>query len=64
MLTVTSYGEGQCVWCCQTKEGVQTTFKDGLSGFLCKRDFWAAVEARAEKKETANAESNASRKQT
>jgi hypothetical protein len=47
MLTIVSYGEGKCVWCCQDGEGVQATFKDGLSGFLCKRDFWAAVKARA-----------------
>lgn len=54
MLTIISYGEGKCVWCCQTSEGVETTFKDGLSGFLCKKDFWAAVKARAEAKEPSN----------
>jgi hypothetical protein len=59
MLTIINYGEGKCVWCCQTTKGVHTTFADGLSGFLCKRDFWAAVEARAqtpEKKEPSKKE--------
>ena len=51
MLQVLSYGEGKCCWCCQTAEGVQTKFQDGLSGFLCKKDFWAAVKARSENKE-------------
>lgn len=46
MLTIVNYGEGKCCWCCQTGEGVQTQFKDGLSGFLCKKDFWAALKAR------------------
>ena len=58
MLTIISYGEGKCVWCCQITEGVQTTFKDGLSGFLCKKDLWAAVKARSEKNEPTNAESS------
>jgi hypothetical protein len=49
MLTIVSYGEGKCMWCCQHTEGVQTAFKDGLSGFLCKKDFWAALKARSEK---------------
>ena len=52
MLTVISYGEGKCVWCCQQTEGVQATFKDGLSGFLCKKDFWSALKSRSEAKET------------
>jgi len=51
MLTIVRFGQGKCVWCCQETEGVQTTFKDGLSGFLCKKDFWAAVKARSEAKE-------------
>ena len=56
MLTIQSYGEGKCCWCCQTKEGVHATFKDGLTGFLCKKDMWAAIEARAEKREQTEAE--------
>jgi hypothetical protein len=51
MLTVTSYGEGKCCWCCQTTEGVQAKFADGLSGFLCRKDFWAAIKARQPKEE-------------
>lgn len=47
MLTILSYGEGKCVWCCHTAEGVQAKFQDGLSGFLCRKDFWAAVKARS-----------------
>jgi len=56
MLTIQSYGVGKCVWCCQTKEGVHATFKDGLTGFFCKKDVWAAIEARAEKKDQSDAE--------
>jgi hypothetical protein len=48
MLTIISFGDGKCVWCCQTTEGVQAKFQDGLSGFLCRKDFWAAVKARSE----------------
>ena len=64
MLTILSYGEGKCCWCCQTAEGVQTKFQDGLSGFLCKKDFWAAVKARAEQMEQSDSESSSSRKTT
>jgi hypothetical protein len=62
MGTIIRYGEGKCVWCCQTTEGVEATFKDGLKGFLCKKDFWAAVKARSELKESNDAEGLDSRK--
>jgi hypothetical protein len=50
MISISHFGEGKCVWCCQQSEGVQATFSDGLKGFLCKRDFWAALKARSEPK--------------
>ena len=46
MVTITSFTEGKCVWCCQTGKGVHVAFQDGLKGFLCKRDFWSALKAR------------------
>lgn len=46
-VTINQYTTGTCIWCRQTDEGVQAQFKDGLSGFLCKKDFWAALKARA-----------------
>lgn len=58
MLTIVSYGEGKCVWCCTHGEGVQATFSDGLSGFFCRRHVWDALKARAEsadRKEDKNA---------
>ena len=60
MLTITNYGEGKCCWCCQTMEGVQTKFADGLSGFLCKKHLWEAIKAR-QTKETSSAESQPGR---
>lgn len=49
MLTITQFGEGKCIWCCsQTTEGVHARFQDSLAGYLCKKDFWAAMKARAE----------------
>jgi len=48
LVTIASGGEGKCVWCQATGEGVQATFKDGLAGFLCRKDFWAALKARSE----------------
>ena len=48
MLTITNYGEGKCTWCLAHGEGVQTTFKDGLTGFLCRKHFWEALKARSE----------------
>ena len=33
MLTITNYGEDKCTWCLAHGEGVQATFKDGLTGF-------------------------------
>ena len=59
MVTITSYTEGKCVWCCQTGEGVQAAFKDGLNGFLCRKHLWEALKARSqptETKETSHAE--------
>lgn len=52
LVTIASCGEGKCVWCQDTGEGVQATFKDGLAGFLCRKDFWAALKARAQTKES------------
>ena len=52
MLTITNYGEGKCTWCLAHGEGVQTTFKDGLTGFLCRKHFWEALKARSEQTET------------
>jgi len=49
MLTITEYGEGQCAWCLAQGEGVQANFKDGLTGFLCRKHFWEALKARSEK---------------
>ena len=46
MLTITSYGEGKCVWYLAHGEGVQAVFKDGLTGFLCRKHFWEAMKAR------------------
>ena len=47
MLTITSFGEGKCVWCCQVTEGAQAKFQDGLSGFFCKKHFWQALQVRS-----------------
>ncbi len=47
MVTITGFTEGECVWCCQTGEGVHVAFQDGLNGFLCKRDFWSALKSRS-----------------
>jgi hypothetical protein len=45
--TINDETAGTCVWCRQhTDEGVGVQFKDGLSGFFCKKDFWAALKAR------------------
>ena len=49
MLTITDYGEGQCAWCLARGEGVHAVFKDGLSGFLCRKHLWEALKARSEK---------------
>ena len=67
MLTITSYGEGKCVWCLAHGEGVQSVFKDGLTGFLCRKHFWEALKSRSEQidskeKETSHAESQPGRK--
>ena len=47
MVTITLLNEGKCIWCCQQAEGVQAKFQDGLSGFLCKKHFWQALQVRA-----------------
>lgn len=52
LVTIASCGEGKCVWCQATGEGVQAAFKDGLAGFLCRKDFWSALKARSEKAPT------------
>ena len=67
MLTITSYGEGKCVWCLAHGEGVQAVFKDGLTGFLCRKHFWEAMKSRSEQidskeKETSHAESQPGRR--
>jgi len=59
MISISHFGEGKCIWCCQQSEGVQAAFPDGLKGFLCKKDFWAALKARSESK--AEEKTNASR---
>ena len=61
MLTITKYGEGQCVWCRVHGEGVVAKFTDGLTGFLCRKHLWEALKARSEQidskeKETGHAE--------
>ena len=67
MLTITKYGEGQCVWCRIQGEGVVANFNDGLTGFLCRKHLWEALKARSEQidskeKETGHAESQSSRR--
>ncbi len=66
MLTITSYGEGKCVWCLAHGEGVQAVFKDGLNGFLCRKHLWEAMKSRSNEtettKETSHAESQPGRK--
>ena len=41
---------------------MQATFKDGLQGFFCRKDFWQAMKARAELEEPSDAQSIAGRK--
>ena len=68
MLTIKSYGEGQCVWCRVHGEGVVANFNDGLTGFLCRKHFWEALKARigqtdeTKTKETSHAESQPGRR--
>lgn len=48
LVTIQNVTTGTCAWCRQqSDDGVQAQFKDGLSGFFCKKDFWAALKARA-----------------
>lgn len=51
LVTIASCGNGKCVWCQTNGEGVQAAFKDGLTGFFCRKDFWAALKARSDTKE-------------
>ena len=68
MLTITNYGEGKCVWCLAHGEGVQAVFKDGLTGFLCRKHLWEAMKSRSnqtettKEKETSHAESQPGRR--
>ncbi|MCC7421044.1 MAG: hypothetical protein IT428_12245 [Planctomycetaceae bacterium] len=49
LVTIHNHAAGTCAWCrCRSDDGVQAQFKDGLSGFFCKKDFWAALKARAD----------------
>lgn len=48
MVTITAFGEGKCVWCLERTDGVHTQFKDGLTGFLCRKHFWQALHMRAD----------------
>ena len=48
LVTIASCGDGKCVWCQTTGEGVQATFKDGLAGFFCRKHLWEALKARAD----------------
>lgn len=49
IVTIEKFTTANCVWCCaKNVEGVEVRFEDGLNGFICKRDFWAALKARAQ----------------
>lgn len=60
MVTISEVRTDQCDWCCKTDEGVRAKFKEGLSGFFCRKCFWQAAKARATPEET-NAESSPGR---
>lgn len=62
MLTIVSCGEGKCVWCMTVGEGVQAQFKDGLSGFFCRKHLWEALKARSGAKEEIHAQGEPSRR--
>jgi hypothetical protein len=49
MVTITKVDTGKCIWCLENAEGVQAQFKDGLSGFFCKKHFWQAMQVRGER---------------
>ena len=55
LVTIANCGDGKCVWCQTTGEGVQATFKDGIAGFFCCKHLWEALKARAETKENSSA---------
>ncbi len=39
MVTITRYGESECIWCGKSKEGVEVTTDDrSFVGFLCIAD--------------------------
>ncbi len=46
MVTIRRYGQGDCMWCTQSGDGVEAEFKQGFTGFFCKRCFWTAVKVR------------------
>lgn len=49
LVSINSLIRGTCVWCCQTSEdAIDASFKD-LKGVFCKRHFFEALKARAEK---------------
>lgn len=48
MVTITAFGEAKCVWCLERTGGVHTQFQDGLTGFLCRKHFWQALQMRAD----------------
>jgi len=53
IVSIERVSSGKCVWCCQpTDEGVVAEFHDGLKGFFCKKDLWAALKARATSQST------------
>ena len=51
MVKVNRSGVERCIWCTETKEGVDVVFDDGLKGFWCKACFWRAIRVRTKKQE-------------
>ena len=50
LVTINNITSGNCIWCCQKfDDAVDATFSDGLKGILCRKHFWDALKARAEK---------------
>ena len=48
MVTIERVGTDTCLWCLEETEGVEAQFDDGLSGFLCKKHFWQALQVRSQ----------------
>lgn len=47
IVTIEKTGTGKCLWCrVQGDDGVQVQFKDGLTGYLCRKHFWEALKSR------------------